>query len=213
MIAYRTLAAALICIAALAAQATPLPAAAPGDGSYFPIVEGAEYTYKGTFNNNTYTEKVFVRKASRGGVTAYYFAKQDAKTGGDTLLLAGNMIGHGLYFKTDKTLNTVDAPFTRDAENSLGGKQQTMFTFPLAKGGTHAAAVGKGTWTYTVVGQEDVTVLAGTYKGCMKIKIDEVWPDKKYEGYAWLAKDVGLVKWQRSTGRIDELVSVKLPPK
>jgi len=193
--------------AATGSAAAPL-APAPGDASYFPLVEGTEYTYRGTFMGKTYTDRVGVRKLTKGDATGFYFVKFD-DAGKPTLVLTGNMIGHGLLFTSDTGLATVDVLFTADVDSKFGGTRQSMFSFPLTKGGKHVVKAGKGTWTYTVVGTEDVTVPLGAFKDCMKIKINEDWETAHYEGYAWLAKGVGVVKWQRSTGRVDELVSIK----
>jgi hypothetical protein len=60
-------------------------------------------------------------------------------------------------------------------------------------------AVGQ-TWsersgaTATVVGQEDVTVAAGTYKGAWKVKVATTIIDAPVDMYEWYARGTGLVK-------------------
>jgi hypothetical protein len=59
-------------------------------------------------------------------------------------------------------------------------------------------AVGK-TWhqssgTAEIVGQEDVTVVAGTYKGAWKVKATMTQGGSTFDMYYWYAKGTGMVK-------------------
>lgn len=60
-------------------------------------------------------------------------------------------------------------------------------------------SVGKtwqqGTATMEVVGQEDVTVPAGTYKGAWKVKFSASAGGTTFNMYYWYAKGTGLVKF------------------
>lgn len=65
----------------------------------------------------------------------------------------------------------------------------------------------------TVVGAEDVTVPAGTFKNCLKIRQDHVLElplRVSVTGYIWLAKHIGLVKEMDTSGVIFELVEYEL---
>jgi len=59
-------------------------------------------------------------------------------------------------------------------------------------------SVGKtwhqGTATAEVVGQEDVTVVAGTYKGAWKVKLTVTSGGYTIQMYYWFAKGTGMVK-------------------
>jgi hypothetical protein len=52
----------------------------------------------------------------------------------------------------------------------------------------------QGTTTAEVVGQEDVTVAAGTYKGAWKVKLTSTQGGETLDTYAWYAKGTGSVK-------------------
>jgi hypothetical protein len=41
------------------------------------------------------------------------------------------------------------------------------------------------------------------YEDCLTFTIKEIWPGKTYTGKVWLHKKYGLLKWIRSTGRVD----------
>jgi len=52
----------------------------------------------------------------------------------------------------------------------------------------------EGTTTATVVGQEDVTVTAGTYKGAWKVKLSVRHGGLAFDIYEWYARGTGMVK-------------------
>ena len=52
----------------------------------------------------------------------------------------------------------------------------------------------EGTTTATVVGQEDVTVTAGTYKGAWKVKLSVSHGGLAFDIYEWYARGTGMVK-------------------
>ena len=69
----------------------------------------------------------------------------------------------------------------------------------------------------TAAGCEKVNVPAGKFGRALKINIVDTWPKddsfpggSQYKSTAWFVKGLGLVKWIRTTGRIDELVSYEV---
>jgi hypothetical protein len=79
-----------------------------------------------------------------------------------------------------------------------------------AKGGSGFKATAKVTVGMVVVGMEDVTVTAGSFQDCLRVKITRhlVAPKVKYEESSettiWLAKGVGMVKEMGSDVEITE---------
>ena len=70
---------------------------------------------------------------------------------------------------------------------------------------------GDAKYLIEVEGFEDIEVPAGKFQECLKIRIKTKWDSgKEYVEYVWLAKGVGLVKWKKATGRLDELLYFKL---
>jgi hypothetical protein len=47
-----------------------------------------------------------------------------------------------------------------------------------------------------VIGQQE-------FKDCLKLELVEVWPSSINRGYVWLSKEHGIVKWIRTTGRVE----------
>ena len=69
-----------------------------------------------------------------------------------------------------------------------------------------------------VVSFETIEVPAGRFVNCAKLEILRTYisPFNNYEpktnkSIVWLAKNVGLVKWERPTGIIDELIKFRIP--
>ena len=63
------------------------------------------------------------------------------------------------------------------------------------------------TKSYIYLKKENLTIGNTEYKDCIKLKIYSHYDDTIYNEYIWLKKGVGLVKWMRASGRIDELVN------
>lgn len=68
-----------------------------------------------------------------------------------------------------------------------------------------------------VIGFESISVPAGRFDNCVKLEILRTFispfikKQRTNKSYVWLAENVGLVRWERPTGRIDELVSFQIP--
>jgi hypothetical protein len=193
-------------------SAKPDPAPQEWGMAYFPLVSGAEYNYKGTFEGKVYPKPVAVRTHDLGAVKGYYFVDFDEK--GETSQIVGtNCFGLGSYRYADGKLLTDKAFWTRDLEKIDPKGAQTLLAFPLKAGAKTIVKDGDKVLSLTVVGPETVKVPAGTFEDCVKVTVEELWPKRgvRYEGAVWLARDVGIVKRQYATGRIDELVSYKIP--
>jgi hypothetical protein len=62
---------------------------------------------------------------------------------------------------------------------------------------------------YVVDAIETVKVPAGTFTGSARVTTHDSGSTDRAR--AWLAPGVGLVRWERETGKIDELVSYEIP--
>jgi hypothetical protein len=51
--------------------------------------------------------------------------------------------------------------------------------------------------------KENIVIAHKKFKDCLKIDLVEVWPAKTNRGYVWLSKEHGILKWIRTTGRIE----------
>ena len=187
------------------------------NGSFLPLLDWSTYTYNFTFKERKGSETLVVQPAARAGVVGYYFAQQSEAANPDTLIGIATF-GRGLYVKKDGAIGTVECFMKKDV-SAIKLDAPTMIIKNPPKTGDEAElsmSTGNMKITCRIEGNEDVTAPAGTFKDCLKIKTEEIHtkqpPEKNivYTGCVWLAKGVGVVKWQRETGRVDELVSYKL---
>ncbi len=188
------------------------------NGDYFPLVDNSSYTYRGHFRDKIYDMVLIVKEVSNRKLNGFYFVEKDRfeKLSSHASIYA-NMFGLGLYSKENNKLYTTRCDFVRELDSISPSEKQTMLTFPLKKGDKkvlHACKFVNYSLLriqLTVVDFQTVDVPIGTFENCAKIKIEEIWPWTKHVGYAWLAENIGLVKWIRTTGRVDELVSFVIP--
>lgn len=52
---------------------------------------------------------------------------------------------------------------------------------------------------------EDVSIKEKKISGCLKLTIIQDWPTSHYADSVWFQKGIGVVKWYRSTGRLEEI--------
>jgi len=59
--------------------------------------------------------------------------------------------------------------------------------------------------SYRFMGLEDQTSHGVLIKDCLKLTVLQDWKTAHYEDTVWLKKGVGVVRWMRSTGRLEEI--------
>lgn len=52
---------------------------------------------------------------------------------------------------------------------------------------------------------EDVSIKEKKIPGCLKLTIIQDWPTSHYADSVWFQQGIGVVKWYRSTGRLEEI--------
>jgi hypothetical protein len=180
---------------------------------YFPLNEGDVYTYHGKYKNKNYNNSYLVRSFTRSNrQKLYYFQKGIIKQ--NNTLIKNNMFGNGLYFVNENQLWTLEALSDFELFKLDYNKKQRLLPEDLSIGNkiTFDSNFYNSKDTIEILSYEDINVPAGQFKNCLKLKITSHWNKGDiYESYVWLAKNVGLVKWIISTGRVDELV--KYQPK
>ena len=177
--------------------------------SYLPLIENSSYYYRGFYNGKEYVKGLKVKKlVLNGNCTAYYFNDIDGTT-----LIAGNMFGLGLFLKDYDGLYGIEANssyFISDIDCSQ--QQKILHNYiNFFEEIEYKGFNGDAKYLIEVEGFEDIEVPAGKFQECLKIRIKTKWDSgKEYVEYVWLAKGVGLVKWKKATGRLDELLYFKL---
>jgi hypothetical protein len=198
-----------ICVAAFAGI---VRAKDPATMEYFPLHQGSRYTYQGKFNHDidVMVLQVSEFKLSDGTVVSYFI---DTKNLNDKyLFFAGTSFGMGTYFHAKDGLYTLDAWNGDDLPRLKRERKQLLIPADMTVGKSWELKSSNGDPKITVEIQppENVQVPAGRFESCAKIHMHKIWSSGEvYDSYVWLAKDVGMVKWLRDTGRIDELTKVE----
>ena len=181
------------------------PAAYGNPADYFVMADNTRYVYAGVFMKDgkefRIDASVVCKKLNNDGSVLFYFIKEGEI--GSNSIIGTSGIGLGAYSAQSKGVFTYDAWWSQRLRAIKGSDAQLLLRSPLRVGDTNRI-VGDGvSRSITVAGFEDISVPAGDFKSALKVTIRE----GHYESNAWFAKDVGMVKWIRHTGRIDRLVS------
>lgn len=176
---------------------------------YFPLKEGDQYSYKSTFNNKEYSEKLECRTVTTSrGETIFYF--DDVLN--PSTIIGSNMFGLGSYKVDAEGIMALETFWRKDIEKLDTLKPHLMLPKKFKLQDSISLEIDNRSTLFTInfLALESITVPAGEFKNCLKVHIRSVWDSGTvYHEYIWLAKGIGMVKWQRTTGKIEELTYFK----
>jgi hypothetical protein len=189
--------------------------------SYLPLIAGSVYSYDATFEKKQTRASITVKSLKKGKIEAFYFLEEGQTT---NVIIGTGIFAEGICIRQTEGLAVVHCFWEDDVKNVNFEKDAVLILKDAPEKGQsvecHIPPVAQQghecTMRITVDGTEDVTVPAGTFKDCLKIKVEEICsPGKQgdaitYTGWVWLAKGVGVVKWVRTTGRVELLTAFKL---
>jgi hypothetical protein len=161
--------------------------------------------YKGKFDDNGYKDTIGCRLGSVEGQTIFYFPEE----GFDRYHLTDietTMFGPGIYYYRNDSLFGIEAIYEADIAMKKLKDGGLLFPSIMRTGDSTVFERGENRQVYTYLFKEDVTVNGKLFKDCVKFKMLSYWPETIYISYIWFAKDIGMIKWMRETGRVDELV-------
>jgi hypothetical protein len=58
---------------------------------------------------------------------------------------------------------------------------------------------------FKFIGFEDLHIKGNLYKDCVKLLVTQDWKTAQYFDTVWFFKGIGVIKWLRSTGRLEEI--------
>ncbi|MES2763689.1 MAG: hypothetical protein V4677_15850 [Bacteroidota bacterium] len=58
---------------------------------------------------------------------------------------------------------------------------------------------------YKFIGFESINIKGKAFPDCLKLTVMQDWPTAHYTDTVWFQKQRGVVKWYRSTGRLEEI--------
>ncbi len=186
---------AALLVALLAGCATTAPHPGSSDDP-FPLVEGARWTYEGQHRGRTDRYTLELHGVSRDGVRLFVFEAPDADP--KTRILVGNMFADELFHRVDERVLVADE--SRPDDDHL------LLRLPLRVDDESSYRVGERTTLVRVVTFETVTVPMGSFQAWRLEVVERPASGRVAKHSVWLAPGVGLVRWERSTGRVDELL-------
>lgn len=167
--------------------------------------EGDTRIYECEFNGKNTIDTVIIKGVNIGGEEGFYPWKNDqlyfifsnSFLGGITVVRDGSIYFKEVY-EADQIINIVPEDlkilFPASVEFGTIYKTENHFGYKVE---------------YKVIQKESVKILGTKYPDCIKITKTSYWDEKQNVDQIWLAKDVGLIKWKRSTGRVELLQNFK----
>jgi len=161
---------------------------------YFPMSVGSQWNYEGYTLYGTTTPPTDTMETTTSTIITQ--AKTTLTSGEEVIPFQNTQITR-YFFPIVETDTIILTSYVREADDAIlsydstsDTTPDTLLMLPLETGKTwHYGSV-----TALVVGQEDVTVEAGTYKNAWKIKFTIISGSYTRELFQWYAKDIGQVK-------------------
>jgi len=182
-------------------------------GDYFPLVTESKRTYEYSFQGDGGLQTIVTKHIVIDG-TSVFFAIDEADLPEDSAIIGPELPGLGAYVRDAEGIGTIPCFWKQDLSGAQLSGKQAMLEFPLRTGDATRLVDngGERQTTLTVTAFETVTVPAGTFENCARIEIAVKWQNgKRYAGIVWLAEGIGVVKWRKRTGRLEELASFQIP--
>lgn len=165
----------------------PVPPPPSGRSYNDTIIDKREITYK-TINIE--------------GQKAYYAIETEDTLKGDALIGSSHFLSCALMFKHDTVF--LAPSFTKPILQKLKLSNFKYYIPPMVKKSDTIVIIDGKKRLLLYNFKKVMLFLNGKeIKDCLNIKIIERWPDAVYSGSAWLSKKYGVLKWIRSTGRIE----------
>jgi hypothetical protein len=175
---------------------------------YFPLKEHAVLIYHVQFDGVAGGAKVneddscIFKIHKLEGIDVYYI---DRHTNDEETIIGTNAFCFGAFYFNNGQFMFTPAFWRDELEESKPKDYSTLFPKTSYTGTIYESVEGSKTIKYKFTGFENVKIKDRTYPGCLKLEMTEIWPDTVYTATAWFMKGVGMVKWIRYTGRIEEL--------
>lgn len=183
------------------------------NANYFPLIAESKHTYEYSFKGKR-GSKTIITKQFIVDNSAVFFAVDEDDIAAHNPIIGSGLPGLGAYLRTDKGIATFHCTWKRELSMLRPSEMQLMLEFPLRKDSVTELADydGEREITLRVAGFETVKVPAGSFRNCARIDVEKKWRSgEQYNSTFWLAPGIGVAKWRRATGRIDELTSFNIP--
>jgi hypothetical protein len=137
------------------------------------------------------------------GREIYFFS--DVSHTKDDDLISPNTFCAGVFYYDQGTFLFSPLSWTHEVKEANLAYFDTLFPSQLLLHTPYKHQDGEEKRTYTFVGFENISIAKTTYSDCLKLVVMQDWPTSHYADTVWFEKGLGVVKWLRGTGRLEEL--------
>ncbi len=173
---------------------------------YFPLKHGVTYYYKVSFNGLEQVDGIQATEITTSkGEKIFYFENVTKPS----ILIGYNTFGLGAFYIEKGDVYAIAAHWMDDL-GKINTEQKQLLIPKIMDAGQGLPLIPPGSdpvYTFNFEGFDDIRVPAGDFDKCLKFRMTASFKSGTEEtAYIWLAKDIGMVRHQRSTGRIEELL-------
>ena len=176
---------------------------------YFPLKNGTIQTYNVFHITETDTltddpEKKFFRFEVVKGKKIYYIT-DDLKEKKDNPIIGSEVFCDGVFYFEDGNFMFSPIFWKKDLKEINLHYFEKLFPKFITLDSAYKYKDGEEKRTYRFIGFETAILNNRSIDSCLKLLLEQDWPTAHYEDIIWFQKNVGVVKWLRSTGRLEEL--------
>lgn len=175
---------------------------------YFPLKNGVGRLFyvshiSGTDTLQTDNDSSICKSLLIKGKEIFYF--DDNLFSDDNTIIGSNSFCDGVFYYENG--NFIFSPLFWKYELKEANLDyfETLFPAKISFDTIYKYQDGEEKRKYTFIGFEDVYIKDKLYKDCLKLIITQDWKTAQYIDTVWFFKGLGVVKWLRGTGRLEEI--------
>lgn len=178
---------------------------------YFPLKNGQVQIYYVSHITETDTladdpEKKLCRFELVKGRKIYYFT-DDIKEKDRNSIIGSEVFCDGVFYFDDGNFMVSPIFWKEDLKKINLNYFEILFPGFITLHSVYKYRDGNEKRTYRFTGIETINLKNKSIDSCLKLIVEQDWPTAHYEDIVWFKKNLGVVKWLRSTGRLEELKS------
>ena len=178
---------------------------------YFPLKNGSIQTYFVSHITETDTltddpERKLCRFELVKGKKVYYFT-DDVKEKDDNTIIGSEVFCQGVFYFDNSNFMFSPIFWKEDLKEINLNYFEILFPKLVTLDSAYRYKDGDKKMTYRFIGFETIDIRGRRTDSCLKLSVEQDWPTTHYEDLVWFKKNIGVVKWLRSTGRLEELIA------
>lgn len=176
---------------------------------YFPLKNGTiqHYTVSHITETDTLPDNdntAVCRSLMVKGKEIFFFDDNN-NNGDDTTLISSESFCSGVFYYSKGAFVFSPIDWKYDVKKANLDYFESLFPATVSLNTTYKYQNRDEKKSYVFKKWEDVVIKNKLYKHCLKLIVIHDWPTKQYIDTVWFQKGVGVVKWLRSTGRLEEI--------